>query len=101
VEHATELLADLGEGHRRMTAEFERALSEAIARLESLRVPSKLVEPQRTLAASLRSEFIGLTTYNSAVRDGDAGAAHAAVQQLNRERAVTQSAIAEIYGTSA
>ncbi len=99
VEYATELLADLAEAHRHMTAEFERALSEAIARLEALRAPSRLAESQRTLAASLRSEFIGLTSYNNAVRDSDAAAAHAAVEQLSLERAVTQAAIADIYGT--
>jgi hypothetical protein len=75
----------------------ERALREAIARLETLRVPARLSDPHRTLSGSLRSEFIGLSAYNRAVQDLDLDAARAAVEQLSRERSVTQAAIAEIY----
>jgi hypothetical protein len=99
VESAAQLASQLAEGQIRMTAEFERALSEAIARLESLRVPARLADPHRTLSGSLRSEFIGLSAYNRAVQDLDLEAARAAVEQLNRERAVTQAAIAQIYRT--
>jgi hypothetical protein len=99
VEHTAQLVSALGDGHMRMTAEFERALSEAISRLESVRVPGRLAQPHQTLSASLRSEYIGLSTYNQAVRGLDLEAAHAAVVQLDRERAVTQAAIAEIYGS--
>jgi hypothetical protein len=97
VEDATRLLSELADGHIRMTSEFERALSEAIARLETLRVPARLSDPHRTLSGSLRSEFIGLSAYNRAVQDLDLDAARAAVEQLSRERSVTQAAIAEIY----
>jgi hypothetical protein len=101
VEQTAQLVSELADGHIRMTSEFERALSEAIARLESLRVPDRLSESHRTLSLSLRGEFIGLSAYNRAVRDFDVEVARVAVEQLNRERAVTQAAIAEIYGSVA
>jgi hypothetical protein len=99
VEHATRLQSDFTDGHVHYAGELERCLSEAIARLESLRVPARLGDAHRTLSGSLRSEFIGVNAYNRAVQELDLDAAHAAVEQLHRERAVTAAAIAQIYGT--
>jgi hypothetical protein len=92
------LLSEFADELALMTAEFERALSEAIARIEGLRVPARLTEAHRRLAGSLRTEYIGLSTYDRAVHDLQLDAALAAVEQLQAARELTRAATAEVNG---
>jgi hypothetical protein len=74
-------------GHAALAVESERALSEAIARVEHLRPPRGQVKAHAEIGRAYRDLYVTLSSYHQAIRARDIPAAMSAVDELETTRA--------------
>jgi hypothetical protein len=82
--------------YSRMVAETERALCEAIARLERLRVPPRVAAQHTALWHAYRDQFVAWSSYHQAVQASDLDEALRAVADVDAARAVIHGCHIEI-----
>jgi hypothetical protein len=87
VRRVESLFSEFLAGHAALAVESERALSEAIARLEHLRVPRAYVRSHAAICRAYRDLYVSWSSYHRAVRARDVRAAMAAIDEMETIRA--------------